>query len=114
MATNSRIPGVIRQGDVLLVPVPSVPATAKARQRTNGRVILAYGEVTGHHHSFAARKGVALLDEGATTYLTIDELIGAQPLEHQEHEAIPVPPGNYRVVIQHEWSDELEPRRVAD
>jgi len=41
---------MIRQGDVLLIPIDSVPKGAKSRKKDRGRVVLAYGEVTGHAH----------------------------------------------------------------
>lgn len=41
----------IRQGDVLLVYVDSIPATAEENAKdSNGLVVLAYGEVSGHAH----------------------------------------------------------------
>ena len=48
-----------RQGDVLLVPVEKLEKKNKV-ESVNGRTILAYGEVTGHHHSFS--------DKNATLY----------------------------------------------
>jgi hypothetical protein len=40
-----------RQGDVLIERVSKIPSSAK-KQKSGPRVILALGEVTGHHHSF--------------------------------------------------------------
>ena len=40
----------IRQGDVLLVPTPKCPSAKAQSAIDHGRVILAYGEVTGHVH----------------------------------------------------------------
>ncbi len=42
---------IIRQGDVLLVPVKSLPIGAKEIPLDKGRIVLAYGEVTGHAHA---------------------------------------------------------------
>ena len=93
-----------RQGDVLIVAASHLPQGATVRARENGLVILAYGEVTGHHHSFSA-PGVALLDvPNGTVYLTIEELTA--PLVHQEHDAIAVPQGTYQVVRQREYTPE--------
>lgn len=41
---------VHRQGDVLLIPTTKRPSAAAKRVTDHGRVILAYGEVTGHVH----------------------------------------------------------------
>lgn len=83
-----------RQGDVLLIPIRG---TKKAKgtpvQAEHGRLILARGEATGHHHSVDARYGALTIDEGVT-YLTIEELTapmveGVFPvLRHQERAVI--------------------------
>lgn len=101
--------GMYRQGDVLLIPA-QIPAGAKVTHE-DGRVILAYGEATGHHHSFVPGSGVALLELDGERFLRASK--GAD-LEHQEHTTIPVAPGDYRVVIQREYDDAEEWRRVAD
>ena len=98
-----------RQGDVLLVPVPE-RSDAMVR-KVHGRVILAHGEATGHHHSFATDSGVALLDAGDETFLRVPR---EAALEHQEHATVQVAPGYYRVVRQREYDDSAEWRQVAD
>ncbi len=45
--------GSIRQGDVLLIPVKRILDDATPVARDHGRVVLAYGEVTGHSHAIA-------------------------------------------------------------
>ena len=40
---------VFRQGDVLIERIQSLPENLTAQKPINGRVILAYGEATGHH-----------------------------------------------------------------
>lgn len=44
---------LIRQGDVLITPVSSLPAGSAEIPNDNGRIVLAYGEVTGHAHAIA-------------------------------------------------------------
>lgn len=102
---------IYRQGDVLLQKIESsVPRSAKPVPLESGRVILAHGEVTGHHHSFAGDSGVALLDAGGDRYLKVSR---RSTLEHQEHAPIEIPRGHYRVVRQREYSPEAI-RNVAD
>ncbi len=106
---------MIRQGDVMVVPVAALPAKRQAVPAENGRVVLAHGEATGHHHSFAYSDRVALFREdgsGGGLFLCVS---GDAPvaLEHQEHTALAVPPGTYRVVRQRVWSAGMA-RRVAD
>ena len=49
-----------RQGDVLVIPVATIPASAQEVQPRNGRLIVAEGEATGHHHSFPHRQGAVM------------------------------------------------------
>ena len=102
-----------RQGDILIVPVDTIPTDRRAADE-NGRLVLAHGEVTGHHHSFALADNVALFREdgsGAGLFLSVTGAPAA--LEHQEHSTIVVPPGRYAVVRQREYSPEAI-RRVED
>lgn len=106
---------MIRQGDVMLVRCGALPAKGLPVPPEGGRLILAEGEATGHHHSFAFSDRVALFREdgsGGGLFLAVS---GDAPvaLEHQEHRALPVQPGTYRVVRQRVWSAGMA-RRVAD
>jgi hypothetical protein len=68
-----------RQGDVLLIPVDEIPAGLKTVPRDNGRVILAYGEATGHAHAVRADVGLfaADLEEMEHRFLRVEaELVG--------------------------------------
>lgn len=42
-----------RQGDVLIERIAKLPKELKAADPIQGKTILAYGEVTGHHHAFS-------------------------------------------------------------
>jgi hypothetical protein len=44
-----------RQGDIMVKPVNRIPQGLKAVPLDKGRVILAYGEVTGHAHAIVDR-----------------------------------------------------------
>lgn len=94
----------IRQGDVLLVPITEIPVATRKRKSENGRRILARGEATGHHHSVVADAHTDLLELPGQDelYLLVKE--GNALLEHQEHAALVVPPGRYKVVIQREYA----------
>lgn len=105
-----------RQGDVLLVPVPDLPKNVEQeKEEKAGLVILAYGEVTGHHHRFKSGGGKRVrayrMPNSEDRFVT---LRGHGRLEHEEHDTISVPPGNYQVIIQEEYISESERRRVAD
>lgn len=102
----------VRQGDVLIVPVDEIPDGAVVVPPEQGRVILARGEATGHHHSFAAGAGTTLLESPTGERFVRVEV--EDGLEHQEHDTIPVLPGTGRVIRQREYDDSEEFRRVAD
>ncbi len=94
-----------RQGDVLLIAVDDIDTTAPQRRDTKRRIVLAYGEVTGHAH--------AIHDTEATLYGTdLEERFlevlaeGGVTLSHEEHAPIHLPHGAYRVVRQREWTTE--------
>ncbi|HEY8723470.1 MAG TPA: hypothetical protein VIL92_06375 [Gaiellaceae bacterium] len=105
-----------RQGDVLLIPIAKIPTNAKSVKHENGRLILARGEVTGHHHSIAKQAGVELVTaEQATELRMWLTITTGEPvaLTHQEHATIMLPPGQYERRIQREYSPE-QIRNVAD
>ena len=97
-----------RQGDVLIKSVSEIPAGLTKTKRCT----LAYGEVTGHHHTIETGAiGYAEKDTDTVAYFTVTEEVGN--LTHQEHTTISLPKGNYRSVIQVEYTPE-ELRNVAD
>lgn len=100
-----------RQGDVLLQRVRSKPRKAKKLKPEQGRVILAHGEVTGHHHSLDCGTATLFAVEGDEDRFLVLEADGQ--LVHQEHDTIDLQKGTYRVRRQREYSPE-EIRRVAD
>lgn len=94
---------MIRQGDVLLKPVPeqAMPVHPRAeRQRAErGLLILARGEATGHHHAVLTDEA-ELVKQGERMLLTV---FGSATLTHQEHAPIELPGGLYEVVPQREY-----------
>ena len=102
-----------RQGDVLITRVKSIPAKAQKQDKSKA-IILAHGEVTGHHHILQTRDPAdwwkdgeisPALDKpaeiGGSIYVRLP--IGAQ-IVHDEHGRINLPAGNYRVSRQREYS----------
>lgn len=101
--------GMIRQGDVLLVPVNEIPVAATVQDRDKGRVVLAYGEVTGHAHAITEPR-VTKLADGIAEYLNAPDYC---VLQHEEHDHITIEPGQYRIIHQREYTPERIVR-VAD
>lgn len=105
---------LIRQGDVLVRRIKALPKNIKPAAPENGRLVLAHGEATGHHHSFALSDRVALFrEDGAGGGLFLSVTGAPVALEHQEHTALTVDPGIYRVVRQREYHPKAI-RQVAD
>lgn len=101
-----------RQGDVLLVPVKAVPHEAAPIAREGGRLILAHGEATGHAHVVEGEAEFLASDveDLERRFLRVEK---EAELVHDEHATVTLPPGDYEVVRQREYSPE-EIRRVAD
>lgn len=107
-----------RQGDVFIEQFNGVLPLTAQEVSFKERVILAYGEVTGHCHAIYPEQGVLpakLWDVGAERFL---QVIQRTTLLHEEHAGIPLEPGIYRVSkfgigTQREYSPE-EIRSVAD
>ena len=64
---------LFRQGDVPLVSVSSIPASAVALPRQGLKTVLALGEATGHHHRFESNAATMLRDADGRDYLRIDD-----------------------------------------
>jgi hypothetical protein len=98
---------VYRQGDVLIVPVseetvPAEPAGAPGVARdSRGRLVLALGEATGHAHAVVG-PGRLVPTEGPHGPMLLHLPAGGRVV-HEEHAAIPLPKGWYRVVRQREY-----------
>jgi hypothetical protein len=102
-----------RQGDVLIVAVDSIPKGAVEVPRSKRGVVLAEGEVTGHAHRIPSRSASLYRTEDDARFVRV---MGPAPvaLKHEEHTAIAIPPGNYRVTIHAEYQPGELPRQVAD
>lgn len=111
-----------RQGDVLIERIATIPANAK-QQKKSKRIILAHGEVTGHHHQLETRDPADWWKEGEIPATNekpsqlAGELFVSLPsggvVTHQEHSKIELPKGKYRITRQREYSPEAI-RNVAD
>lgn len=113
-------PFQVRQGDVLIERVAQFPKTIVPRavpEAEQGRVILAYGEVTGHAHEIESPKLATMWEvKDALRSLGPDyalEVAEETAVIHQEHGRIPLPAGKFIVRRQREYSPEAL-RNVAD
>ena len=95
-----------RQGDIYFEEVESIPEDAKVQ--TDG--IIARGEVTGHTHRVQNPSMGAIMMAASVMYLNA---IKTMSIVHEEHNTIDLPPGNWQVLRQREWTPEGW-RQVAD
>jgi hypothetical protein len=102
-----------RQGDVLIIATTdrTIPDAAQVVERDNGRIVLAYGEVTGHAHAIDAPT-VTMVTDPATRRRWLLAPDGAV-VAHEEHTWIDLPAGTYEVRQQREYTPEAI-RNVAD
>jgi hypothetical protein len=101
---SGKVGGIVRQGDVLLVPVDAAPFVDAPAAVEGSRFVLAEGEATGHAHVVRGR---------GKLYRPIDQdhdlehpcLVVEEPatLVHEEHDAIVLAPGAYEVRRQREY-----------
>ncbi len=99
---------MFRQGDLLITKVNRIPDGCKKINSEDGKLIVARGEKTGHHHSFDDDGSVALLDpptkfwgdwDGQITGKVV-QVTKKTELVHQEHDPIPLEPGYYEIRYQ--------------
>lgn len=104
----------VRQGDVLVRRIVDMPKGAIQKPTEGGRVVIAYGEVTGHAHAIAESEAVeftfAIAGNVVRRFL---QVIAKATIKHEEHSAIELPAGVYEIVQQREYSPQ-EIRNVQD
>jgi len=109
------MPRLCAQGDILIERVDDAPVRLANHSAEDGSVIIAEGEATGHHHrllgSITLYRDDALAREIPSglyvAHVRVDS--SAARLEHDEHAAITLPRGTYRVRRQRQ----LEPTDVG-
>ncbi len=104
----------MRQGDVFVERIDEIPGDATPYKKDGGRWIAAHGEVTGHAHAIADRKGLKMFTRGTG----VDEVLylatsSATEMTHEEHDVMPIAPGQFRVRRQREYEPDKN-RFVAD
>jgi hypothetical protein len=101
-----------RQGDVLIIPIRELPPGLVPGPRDRGRLVLARGEATGHAHVITG-PDVVLRAAAYDVDLLFVEIVTSAQVVHEEHGAISLPAGKYRVVRQREYVPGAH-RYVAD
>lgn len=101
----------VRQGDIFVERCEKPTEELTPVPMDKGRVVLAYGEVTGHAHAIDGQHAKLFDVKGWVDRLLV--VAKATALMHEEHGAISLAPGSYRVRRQREYSPS-EIRTVSD
>jgi hypothetical protein len=97
---------MIQQGDVIVVKVSEI------KGKKLNHLTLAKGEATGHHHTITEGDAELYEHEG-TMFLRVNS--EKATLTHQEHSAVVIPKGDYKINIVREYDHfSEEARKVQD
>ena len=100
MSRKAKVRPLVRQGDVTLFPVAEPQGVVRARVIAEDRLILAEGEVSGHHHILEHPGARMVVTEAEEIFVQI--MTEGAEIVHDEHGALPVMPGWYRLIQQQE------------
>ena len=108
----------LRQGDILVERVEGLPHGVRARivPKLAGPLVLAAGEQSGHSHRVETEGEAAFVPAEPTPadpsrgWLTVE---ARARLVHDEHAALDLPPGTYRVVQQRRYDPRRDEARHA-
>lgn len=101
----------MQQGDVLIKRIESLPKGVKKKERDNGHIILAYGEVTGHAHRIMDVDALFYEKDGKL-YLKNEKPV---TLTHEEHHQQVIEPGIWEIgqIQEKDWLSGMV-RKVID
>jgi len=100
-----------QQGDVLMFKVNEIPKTCKNKKPQNNEWVLAEGEATGHKHTVTLDGCKLMEDDDKQLWLRTSKSV---TIKHQEHKAITIPKGKYRIGIVQEidpFTEEIKKAR---
>lgn len=108
--------GLVRQGDVLLIPVTDVTQETELAPRDERGIVLAEGETSFHHHQVFGRgaKLYAFRDTARQERLLVVgrggaevRVVGGGSGGVDRHTPISLTPGKYLVRVQRQWDSAL-------
>ncbi len=100
------------QGDVMFIRNGKEYTTKEWRklEPINGIHIIARGEKTGHTHTVDAN-AVDLFELATGRVVVVNQPVFVY---HQEHDPLELPPGEYDIITQRQYTAQEAPRRVYD
>lgn len=88
---------VVRQGDLLFVPIQTDELPPDLKKRENG--IIAKGEATGHHHRVAVLEDADVLTAPEHFRIEPDVFLSVGPkgvsIVHEEHKTVTLDPNTF-------------------
>ena len=110
---KNKLKNTAQQGDVILKRIAKLPTGTQIaiKKNTNGEMVLAEGETTGHYHGILERDS-ELLTINNKVYLNLKE---NATLTHQEHHHIDLEAGIWEVgrVQEYDYFSKMV-RKVVD
>ena len=95
----------VAQGDMLIIPIASIPDSAKAATAEGAHFILAHSE-TGHHHVIERAKA-EVYEAADDTFIAYVNALAPADITHQRpfytHETVQLAPGMYEIRRQREY-----------
>jgi len=122
MSESVTIQGEARQGDVYLRRIEALPAGLSPHTRDEiGRIVLAYGESSGHAHAIRDPHVMGLRMAGSEEVDFVEVGGSGATLNHEyesgvmaEHHPLALAPGLYEVIRQREYVAPQIERRAVD
>lgn len=103
----------VAQGDVMIKRIDEFPKDLKPALAEAGNYIVAHSE-TGHHHVLPAAETEVYDQDEFVSYVRVNNVVALKHLRSFDtHAPIGLPPGNYRITRQREYTPEGF-RRAAD
>ena len=106
------IKGLFRQGDVLYKKIEGGADLSKLKKTKNAT--LAFGEVTGHHHTAVHPGAVVGFADNETELPDVLVVNKTTELGHQEHDRLPLKKDAHYDVLRQTEFKRGEIQRVAD
>lgn len=95
----------LRHGDVVIKPITRLPNSLSSEAILANKLVVAYGESTGHSHVLKCAEPIYYYRDGGKLYF---ELTDIGTLTHQEHKTITIEPGSFEIEIERERDPFLE------
>ena len=106
-----------QKGDVIIEAIETMPKNLKEVPRKDRKIVLAEGEATGHAHTIKAFNANLFTNADPMSPFTTGDLFlttdGKITITHEEHKAIDLPKGNWKIRKVQEYDHFAEEARAV-